>query len=103
MVTPTSDFRLPTSDFRRPSPRHPVTRAGPAPVTASEFGQQFINALSLGSVYALVAIGLAMVFSHLAADQLRPRRSADDRRLRHLLLGGAWLAMASLVRSSPSD
>ena len=34
-------------------------------MTASEFGQQFINALSLGSVYALVAIGLAMVFSIL--------------------------------------
>jgi branched-chain amino acid transport system permease protein len=31
----------------------------------SEFGQQFINALSLGSIYALVAIGLAMVFSIL--------------------------------------
>ena len=31
----------------------------------SEFGQQFINAMSLGSIYALVAIGLAMVFSIL--------------------------------------
>ncbi len=31
----------------------------------SEFGQQFVNALSLGSIYALVAIGLAMVFSIL--------------------------------------
>jgi branched-chain amino acid transport system permease protein len=31
----------------------------------SEFGQQFINALSLGSIYALVAIGLAMIFSIL--------------------------------------
>jgi branched-chain amino acid transport system permease protein len=31
----------------------------------TEFGQQFINALSLGSIYALVAIGLAMVFSIL--------------------------------------
>ena len=34
-------------------------------MTGTEFGQQFINALSLGSVYALVAIGLAMVFSIL--------------------------------------
>ena len=31
----------------------------------SEFGQQFINGLSLGSIYALVAIGLAMVFAIL--------------------------------------
>ncbi|MCC6315634.1 MAG: branched-chain amino acid ABC transporter permease [Thermomicrobiales bacterium] len=29
------------------------------------FGQQFINALSLGSIYALVAVGLAMVFGIL--------------------------------------
>jgi branched-chain amino acid transport system permease protein len=34
-------------------------------MSATEFGQQFINALSLGSIYALVAIGLAMVFSIL--------------------------------------
>jgi branched-chain amino acid transport system permease protein len=34
-------------------------------MSGAEFGQQFINALSLGSVYALVAIGLAMVFSIL--------------------------------------
>jgi branched-chain amino acid transport system permease protein len=34
-------------------------------MSASEFGQQFMNALSLGSIYALVAIGLAMVFSIL--------------------------------------
>lgn len=34
-------------------------------MTGAEFGQQFINALSLGSIYALVAIGLAMVFSIL--------------------------------------
>jgi branched-chain amino acid transport system permease protein len=32
---------------------------------ATEFGQQFVNALSLGSIYALVAIGLAIVFSIL--------------------------------------
>ena len=31
----------------------------------SESGQQFINGLSLGSIYALVAIGLAMVFAIL--------------------------------------
>ena len=34
-------------------------------MSGSEFGQQLINALSLGSIYALVAIGLAMVFSIL--------------------------------------
>ena len=34
-------------------------------MTGAEFGQQLINALSLGSIYALVAIGLAMVFSIL--------------------------------------
>ena len=34
-------------------------------MSGAEFGQQFINALSLGSIYALVAIGLAMVFSIL--------------------------------------
>jgi len=32
---------------------------------ATEFGQQFVNAMSLGSIYALVAIGLAIVFSIL--------------------------------------
>ena len=31
----------------------------------AEFGQQLVNALSLGSVYALVAVGLAMVFGIL--------------------------------------
>ena len=34
-------------------------------MTGTEFGQQFINALSLGSIYALVAIGLAMIFGIL--------------------------------------
>lgn len=34
-------------------------------MSASEFGQQFVNALGLGSIYALVAIGLAMVFGIL--------------------------------------
>src|SRR5215211_5980706 len=34
-------------------------------MSGAEFGQQFINALSLGSIYALVAVGLAMVFSIL--------------------------------------
>ena len=34
-------------------------------MSGTEFGQQFINALSLGSIYALVAIGLAIVFSIL--------------------------------------
>ncbi len=30
-----------------------------------QFGQQFVNGLSLGSIYALVAIGLAMIFGIL--------------------------------------
>ncbi len=30
-----------------------------------EFGQQFVNAMSLGSIYALVAVGLAIVFGIL--------------------------------------
>ena len=34
-------------------------------MTGSEFGQQLVNALSLGSIYALVAVGLAMVFGIL--------------------------------------
>lgn len=34
-------------------------------MSSAEFGQQFINALSLGSIYALVAIGLAMIFGIL--------------------------------------
>ena len=34
-------------------------------MSTTEFSQQLINALSLGSVYALVAIGLAIVFSIL--------------------------------------
>lgn len=34
-------------------------------MSATEFTQQFINALGLGSIYALVAIGLAMIFSIL--------------------------------------
>ncbi len=34
-------------------------------MTLSEFGQQFVNALGLGSIYALVAVGLAMVFGIL--------------------------------------
>ena len=36
--------------------------SGGARMSGTEFGQQFVNALSLGSIYALVAIGLAMVF-----------------------------------------
>ena len=34
-------------------------------MSPTEFGQQFVNALSLGSIYALVAVGLAMVFGIL--------------------------------------
>jgi branched-chain amino acid transport system permease protein len=34
-------------------------------MTPTEFGQQTVNALSLGSIYALVAVGLAMVFAIL--------------------------------------
>jgi branched-chain amino acid transport system permease protein len=34
-------------------------------MSAAEFGQQFVNAMGLGSIYALVAVGLAMVFGIL--------------------------------------
>lgn len=34
-------------------------------MSGNEFAQQTVNALSLGSIYALVAVGLAMVFSIL--------------------------------------
>lgn len=34
-------------------------------MTVAEFGQQFVNALSLGSIYAMVAVGLAMIFGIL--------------------------------------
>ena len=34
-------------------------------MSGTEFSQQLINAASLGSIYALVAIGLAIVFSIL--------------------------------------
>ena len=34
-------------------------------MNVGQFGQQFVNGLSLGSIYALVAIGLAMVFGIL--------------------------------------
>ena len=31
-------------------------------MTPSEFAQQLVNALSLGSIYALLALGLSMVY-----------------------------------------
>nr|MBA3416346.1 branched-chain amino acid ABC transporter permease [Chloroflexia bacterium] len=34
-------------------------------MSGSEFAQQLVNALGLGSVYALIAVGLAMVFGIL--------------------------------------
>ena len=34
-------------------------------MSLGEFGQQFVNAMGLGSIYALVAVGLAMVFGIL--------------------------------------
>jgi branched-chain amino acid transport system permease protein len=37
----------------------------PFAISASELGQHLVNALSLGSTYALLALGLAMVFSIL--------------------------------------
>ena len=83
-VVEAASFRLPTPDSS--------TRV----MTGAEFGQQFINALSLGSIYALVAIGLAMVFSHPAPDQLRPRRDADDRGRRRRLALADRAALAGL-------
>ena len=38
---------------------------GKTTMSPSEFAQQTVNALSLGSIYALVAVGLAMVFGIL--------------------------------------
>lgn len=43
------------------------------------FLQQMFNGVTLGSTYALIAIGYTMVYGH---DQLRPRRGLYDWQLR---------------------
>ena len=45
------------------------------------FLQQFINALALGGTYALLALGLAVVFSIMGLINFRPWRVDDHRRL----------------------
>ena len=65
-------------------------------MTLHEFVQQCINGLSLGSTYALLALGLAMLFSIMGlinfahGDQRVHGAEADgvDQRLQH---GGAYL------------
>ena len=44
--------------------------------------QQVLNAISLGGIYALLALGLAVVFLDCRPDQLCPRRVDDRRGLR---------------------
>ncbi len=43
--------------------------------------QQFVNALAVGGIYALLALGLAIVFSIMGMVELRPWRDHDHRRL----------------------
>ncbi len=56
-----------------------------APLRVTQFLQQLLNGLSLGSIYALIALGYTMVYGVLKLDQLRPRRSVHGRRLRRAL------------------
>jgi branched-chain amino acid transport system permease protein len=48
---------------------------------------QILNGLDKGSAYALIALGLTLIFGTLGRGQLRPRRAVHDRRLlrRHAL------------------
>jgi ABC-type branched-subunit amino acid transport system permease subunit len=41
-------------------------------MSPSEFVQQLVNALSLGSIYALLALGLSMVYGVLGMLNWRP-------------------------------
>ncbi len=45
------------------------------------FLQQVVNGMSLGGMYALIAIGYTMVYERAAADQLRPCGRDDGRRV----------------------
>ena len=65
-------------------------------MSGAEFGQQFINALSLGSIYALVAIGLAMVFSILRLINFAHGEMLMIGRVLHVLLRGARSSLAGL-------
>lgn len=72
-------------------------------MTAAAFVQQFINALSLGSIYALVAIGLAMVFSILRLINFAHGETLMIGAVAAVLLAQrglpwpAWAALAVLV------
>ena len=46
------------------------------------FTQLLVNGLTLGSVYALIALGYSMVYGILKLLELRPRRRLHDRRVR---------------------
>ena len=46
------------------------------------FLQQMFNGVTLGSTYALIAIGYTMVYGYYRHDQLRPRRGLYDWQLR---------------------
>jgi branched-chain amino acid transport system permease protein len=45
------------------------------------FLQQLVNGLSLGSIYALIALGYTMVYGVLRLHQFRPRRRLHGGRL----------------------
>ncbi|STS88618.1 high-affinity branched-chain amino acid transporter permease LivH [Klebsiella variicola] len=45
------------------------------------FLQQVVNGMSLGGMYALIAIGYTMVLWRATADQLRPCGRDDGRRV----------------------
>ena len=53
-------------------------------MSANKVGQQLVNVLSLGSTYALLALGLALVFRRHGPGQLRIRRVGDHYRLYHV-------------------
>ncbi|STW47252.1 high-affinity branched-chain amino acid transporter permease LivH [Klebsiella pneumoniae] len=42
------------------------------------FLQQMFNGVTLGSTYALIAIGYTMVYGIIGMNQLRPRRGLYD-------------------------
>ncbi len=57
---------------------------------------QILNGLDKGSAYALIALGLTLIFRHLGRGQLRPWRTVHDRRI---LRGHALSRILSLPTS----
>ncbi len=51
--------------------------------------QQIINGLTLGSVYAIVALGYTMVYGIIQLNQLRARRG--------VVMIGAWSPISTIV------